>query len=410
MPSQTNSEELQESGSARGRANQRRGQRLTLTLALTVTALWAIYVLTFGHVDRVLANWESSATMIFGSFVAGASPQGGGVVAFPVFTKVLGVAPPVARVFSLAIQSVGMTAASLSILFYRRAVAWKAIAWITPPAAVGFVVAVFWLSDGTRPFRPSLLPGPYVKVVFTIVLAAMAAGLWVQYRSSILEHRATIDTRGTRARVLLCLFGVLGGLASALVGSGADVFAYVVIVLLAGLSPRTGVPTSVIIMTLISVLGLAILVLFDGQLAIELSGNAVSRVSSQAVAVDHGGAIAFAETGSPVPLTFDAFGLWLAATPVVVWGAPLGAWVSAKLPDRMLIRFIVGLAAAEVVSTVLFLPPLHTDQRLQVFTVGLTAAMFGGGWFLLGKRHLLIGQSRFDVSRPVATPECRRLS
>lgn len=392
MQSQADTGQLLEPSFTEVQANLRRGQRFTIALALAVNVVWAIGVLAFGHVDRVLANWESSITMIFGSFVAGASPQGGGVVAFPVFTKVLGVTPPVARVFSLAIQSVGMTAASLSILFYRRAVAWKAIAWITPAAAVGFLVATYGLSDGSRPFRPSLLPGPYVKVVFTVVLAAMAAGLWAQYRASGVATRTTVDARAHRMKVLLCVFGVLGGMASALVGSGADVFAYIAIVLLAGLSPRAGVPTSVIIMTLISLLGLVAHVVLDGQLTIGLTGDVVSTVSSRPVGIDATGAIGFNETGSPAPQTFDAFGLWLAAAPVVVWGAPFGAWVSARLPDQTLIRFIVGLAAAEVLSTVLFLAPLQTDRSLQGFTTALAVAVFGGGWLLVRFRHVVTGE------------------
>jgi hypothetical protein len=50
----------------------------------------------------------------FGSMIAGGTSLGGGAVAFPVFTKVLHITPYDAKVFSLAIQSVGMSAASLT--------------------------------------------------------------------------------------------------------------------------------------------------------------------------------------------------------------------------------------------------------------------------------------------------------
>jgi uncharacterized membrane protein YfcA len=46
-------------------------------------------------------------TMIFGSFIGGATAEGGGAVAFPVMTLVLHLAPSVARDFSFMIQCCG---------------------------------------------------------------------------------------------------------------------------------------------------------------------------------------------------------------------------------------------------------------------------------------------------------------
>jgi len=55
-------------------------------------------------------------TMALGSFIAGATSEGGGAVAFPVMTLIFKIAPSTARDFSLLIQSCGMTAASFAIL------------------------------------------------------------------------------------------------------------------------------------------------------------------------------------------------------------------------------------------------------------------------------------------------------
>ena len=46
--------------------------------------------------------------MIFGAAIAGMTSEGGGAVAFPVMTLVLGIEPTVARDFSLMIQSCGL--------------------------------------------------------------------------------------------------------------------------------------------------------------------------------------------------------------------------------------------------------------------------------------------------------------
>jgi uncharacterized membrane protein YfcA len=54
--------------------------------------------------------------MVFGSMIAGCTPLGGGIVAFPVSVLVVGFTPSQGRDFSLLVQSVGMTAASYLIV------------------------------------------------------------------------------------------------------------------------------------------------------------------------------------------------------------------------------------------------------------------------------------------------------
>ncbi len=109
-------------GSARSArsADTRRRARGALGVSVGVTVVWLVWVLAAGLWDRVIDNWVSSVTMVFGSFVAGSTPQGGGAVAFPVFTKGLEVPSEVARSFSLFIQVVGMGCASAGILIRRR--------------------------------------------------------------------------------------------------------------------------------------------------------------------------------------------------------------------------------------------------------------------------------------------------
>ncbi|MFT5200306.1 MAG: putative membrane protein YfcA, partial [Planctomycetota bacterium] len=51
------------------------------------------------------ANYFMSLTMAVGSFIAGATSEGGGAVAFPVMTLGFKIAPDVARDFSLLIQT-----------------------------------------------------------------------------------------------------------------------------------------------------------------------------------------------------------------------------------------------------------------------------------------------------------------
>lgn len=65
---------------------------------------------------NILENYFMSLTMCLGSFIAGATSEGGGAIAYPVMT--LGpwkIAPLIARDFSLMIQSIGMIAAGAAI-------------------------------------------------------------------------------------------------------------------------------------------------------------------------------------------------------------------------------------------------------------------------------------------------------
>jgi hypothetical protein len=88
--------------------------------ALLVLPVW----ITIAIRENVLSSslqqyYPLSIAMIFGSFIAGSTPLGGGVVAFPVSVLSIGFNPSQGRDFSLMIQSCGMTAASFLVLITR---------------------------------------------------------------------------------------------------------------------------------------------------------------------------------------------------------------------------------------------------------------------------------------------------
>lgn len=382
---------------------QKRRARLALGVSIAVTVLWALYVTVSGQWARVGDNWASGVTMIFGSFVAGSTPQGGGAVAFPVFTKVLEIPSEVARTFSLSIQSIGMGAATLGILINRRSMDLRAVAIAAPAGIAGFLLGCAVLVDQGKPFGPSVLPGPYVKVTFTIIVAAMAFVTYLGYRVQLIERRDEIPRGNRRVVTLILGCGFAGGMTSALVGSGADVFVYLAVVSMIGLGPRVGVATSVVVMTLVSFVGLAVLGLADGHLSVQLSEDAgtVLALNGEAVSTASDG-LAFSSTGSPAPANrLDLFGLWLAAVPVVAWGAPLGSAVSSRLTDRQLVKFVVALALIELVSTLIFLDALRSDPALAVFGAVTLTATFTGLWLLTRHRHWLLALPNLQVDRSV---------
>ena len=367
-------------------------------MSLGVTVVWLVYATAFGQWERIVNNWYAAITMVFGSFVAGSTPQGGGAVAFPVFTKLLEVPADVARSFSLCIQAIGMGTATLSILIHRRTVEWRAVAVGAPVAMASFAAAMFIFAEADEPFWPSRLPGPYVRVTFTILLASMAFVVYLGTRIRIRKVDAALPPLNTRLYVALVLAGLIGGVVSALTGSGADVLIYLFIVVVLGLDPRVGVPTCVIVMTAVSVLGLIMLGIGDGQLDVVLSGGSTGDVvalgGQPVTGVERAGFV-MAEYGTGgaelTALRFDLFGMWIAAIPIVAWGAPLGSYVAGRMKARQLVHFAVLLALAEVISTVVFLDELHEPGGLIVYTV-VGMALVGGGLYLLAKyRRVIFG-------------------
>lgn len=71
--------------------------------SLTSNSLWgAIYE----------EYWSGALGMVLGSFIAGSTPLGGGVIAFPIAVLILELTPSEGRDVSVMIQSIGMNAAA----------------------------------------------------------------------------------------------------------------------------------------------------------------------------------------------------------------------------------------------------------------------------------------------------------
>ncbi len=377
---------LDEGAEARAKLTRRRtAYGFIVPVAVTVT--WMIAVSATGGWGRVADHLVASATMVFGSFVAGATPQGGGAVAFPVFTKALDVPAEAARSFSLCIQAVGMTSASIAIVVGRRPVVWSAVAIGAPTGILAFVATMLFTADRSLPFWPSNLPGPYVKVTFTLVVAAMAWVVLIGLRTPIRSVTGSLPPIESRLRVALILAGALGGVASALVGSGSDVFMYLFVVVLFGVRGGVGVPTSVVTMAIISITGFVVLGLFDGQLNVDLGPDGL---------VTAVGGESFAEPISA--RRADLYGMWLAAVPVVAWGAPIGAWVASRMSPRALVILALSVAAAEVISTLVFLDALRSDWTLVIYSIVGAVVAIGGVMALAANRQRLFGLPPIDLS------------
>ena len=181
-----------------------------------------------------------------------------------------------------------------------------------------------------------------------------------------------------RAQGGVCAAAAVGGVLSAFTGTGVNVLLFLFVVTLCGTRTSIAVPTSILSMSAVSIVGFVALGLMDGQLFVGL--DAIGNVSSVGgVAVD-----------SLDPARYDLFALWLAAVPVVVWGAPIGAAVIARVREQHLVAFVGVLAAVEVVSTLILVQEIRQSPALFIVTgLGLICIPKLVSWLERSKHRLL---------------------
>ncbi|WP_230874607.1 sulfite exporter TauE/SafE family protein [Methylomonas sp. LL1] len=257
----------------------------------------------------IAKHWRITLTMAFGSFIAGATSEAGGAVAFPVFTKLLAIPPLHAKLFSLATQSIGMGSAFLTILLLRIRVEWRAVLWVVigsiPMLPVGFALA-------------NQLPTSAVRIVFTVVQGSFALALWWHNRDPERDRNDGLPRFAGLEKATLLGFGMIGGLISGLLGSGLEIIVFSLLVLWFRMCEKAATPTVIVMMVLTSWSGFAMIL---------GSGQFVAPVSEY----------------------------WLAAIPVVVVGAPLGVYVCSRMSRMLVVKTLIALILLELVSSLVLI-------------------------------------------------------
>jgi uncharacterized protein len=288
--------------------------RLNIAMALTVWVVW----LAFGRGQAIHSMehyWRISVTMIFGSLVGGGTSEGGGAVAFPVFTKLLHIPAAHARLFTYAIQSIGMSAASITIFFLRVPIEKRFLRLAAPAGIVGVILSATKIAP--------LVQASVVRVFFTVTLTCLAIALIIQEVRKVRTFNQQITVFGAREQAIAVATGLVGGIVSGMLGIGENMIAFVIIVMLFRVSEKVATPTTVILMTVVSIAGL-----FTHIFIINDFTGIVPKY-------------------------------WLAAVPIVCVGAPLGALICSKL-TRQHIRFILILLITADFATTLWLVPMST--------------------------------------------------
>ena len=298
-------------GRVAARVLRSRWIRFNAGLAAAVWLVWFVAGGSFAW-HSLVTNWRVALTMVFGSLVGGGTSEGGGAVAFPVFTKLLHIPAHQACLFAFAIQSVGMGSASLSILYLGIPIERRVLLWGGLGGIAGLVTSTY----GIEPYLAPVL----VRIAFTVMVSTLGVALLLMNRKDMVMRHLRVPVFGATEKLLILGAGFVGGMMSGLAGCGENIAVFTVMVLLFRVSEKIATPTTVILMTMVTLAGFGLHVF-----AVHDFDRTVTSY-------------------------------WLAAAPIVAVGAPLGAILCSKMSRRTIVNVLLVLIGAEFTSTVLIIP------------------------------------------------------
>jgi uncharacterized membrane protein YfcA len=269
---------------------------------LIALSVWGWLFSTYCGWDFLQAHWHYPLIMVLGAFVAGLTPEGGGAVAFPVLNVFFDIDRVLARDFSLMIQSVGMTSASIFILTQpdtdRRT--YRPLVFMLPVVCAGFVLGMATLQN---------LPVYLIQALFLSMITAFAFSYaWGDHRGT----RESLQLHCRRDYVFLGIILVLGGMCASLFGTGADILLYSLVVTRFRMTEKTATRMSIIAMAATSLFGFAYRHFVESDLQV------------------------------------DQYKVWICAYPVVLFMAPFGAYILSKIHVEWMIKGIVVLNFAQL--------------------------------------------------------------
>lgn len=230
-----------------------------------------------------------------------------------------------------------MGTASLLILSRKIKVEYNYL-W---PVTIGGTIGIIF---GTLYLAPLVSPA-YAKMLF--VSFWLSFGLVLFYVNEIYKRQTndSLPSMKPLEKGTLIVIGIFGGCLSAILGSGLDIFSFSYVTMRYHLSEKVATPTSVIIMALNAIVGFVLHLFFIRDFG-----------------------------------TME-FNYWLVCIPVVVFGAPLGAYFISNKTRAFISRFLIVVILLQFIGAVLILKP--TGMLLMfsgiIFIVGVFF-FFGFAW------------------------------
>jgi uncharacterized protein len=299
---------------------------------IIIMSSWLYYMVFTSSFGLYKTSWVAPLTMIFGSFIAGASSEGGGAVAYPVFTLLLKIPANTAMNFSFACQSVGMTAASLLIIGLKIKVSWKAVVYSSFGGIFGLLLSAFYIAP--------YLPSAETKLFFVSLWLSFGFALYLANRKKTRKILDEITLKTNSDKLKLVFVGFVGGIITAFFGNGIDLLTFCFLTLSYQLSEKVATPTSVVIMTINTLVGFFlhafIIKDFNGQ----------------------------------------AFDFWLCSIPVVIIFAPLGAYLINFFSRNVIVAILYGIIVVQYLGALYIIQPSLGDLLLSVSVIFLGFMLF----------------------------------
>ncbi len=309
---------------------------------LFVAAFYFVYlVLIFGlhYLTVALHHWPIAVAMALGSVVAGSTPMGGGTVGFPVLVLFLHQSASIGRNFGMAAQSLGMTSAMIFIMCRRTPIQTRMLTWGLAGAVVGVLTGTLLVSP--------VLHGDTVKLLFSSVWMSFGVLTLARNREFCSLDRVPALSR-TADIVTALAVGVLGGMMTSLIGVGIEMVSYTVLVLRYRCDLKAAVPTAVSLGAMTSLMGIGLHALLGD--------------------IGH-----------------ETFYNWLAAAPIIIFGAPLGAYLVSVIPRIRTLYFVSILCLIQFIWTLYQVSPSPGDWIFVVVSLAFAGVCF----YLLYRRGVV---------------------
>lgn len=208
--------------------------------ALFFHAFWWAFMIYHNTWHLFRDKYQLTITMVFASLLAGMTSVGGGVLAFAVMTLAMDISPPMARDFSVMIQSCGLSAATFSIIFMRIQVEWITVSFCMPSGAAGIIVGLHFVETNlTSAQKKMIFASTWLAFSFIIIIL----NLYHKRRTF-----ATIPNFRWWKGVVLAVVGFCGGIFTSFAGSGMGMSVFAILTLMFRVSEKTAAPTGIILL------------------------------------------------------------------------------------------------------------------------------------------------------------------
>jgi len=211
-------------------------------------SIWSVAAASEARHESFLGQWHLWLAVAVRSLAGSVAPIGSGAFSAPLLLMGGDSSVAAARNFAFAIQAVGLTSAATFILSRKMPVDWFALIWALAGCLLGTPLG--FVAFGMERVAVEALS------LHAILWGSFGFAL-LRWRGLIAQANCSLDSYGARFGFLAFGAGFAGGLGvSAVLGAGAALPLYLVLVLFRRIALQTALATCILLMAFNSFLGL----------------------------------------------------------------------------------------------------------------------------------------------------------